>query len=115
MRKHFITLWLALLAPLLAQAAAAAGAVGSARLLADEHIEIDGSLDHPAWKRAPVFKGFQEAEPNRGAEPKFETLVQVLVDERAIYVGVTALDPHPELIRSDLVRHDQVRGQPPLS
>ncbi len=34
--------------------------------------------------------------------------MQVLVGEHALYVGVTALDPHPELIQSLPVRHDQV-------
>ena len=80
-----------------------------ARLLPGEQITLDGSLDHPAWQRAPVYQRFVEREPNNGAVPKFETRVQVLVDERAIYVGVTALDPHPELIRREWVRHDQVR------
>jgi hypothetical protein len=79
------------------------------RLVPGEHIAIDGSLDHPAWQRAPVFNEFMEAEPTRGATPRFETRVQVLVDHGALYVGVTALDPHPEQIRQQLVRHDQVR------
>ncbi len=110
MRIPFIVLWLSVLALGNGAALAASpGGVDSARLLPDERITVDGSLDHPAWKRAPVFNGFVEAEPIRGAVPQFETRVQVLVDERAIYVGVTALDPHPELIRSQLVRHDQVR------
>lgn len=83
--------------------------VPSARLMPGEHLTLDGSLDHPAWKRAPVYQRFVEREPNNGAVPKFETRVQILVDQQAIYVGVTALDPHPELIRQQLVRHDQVR------
>ena len=83
--------------------------VPSARLLAGEQIILDGSLDHPAWQRAPVYKRFVEREPNNGAAPKFETHIQVLVDHQAIFVGVTALDPRPELLRRQLVRHDQVR------
>lgn len=92
-----------------AQASPDATNVSSARLLRGEKIILDGSLDHPAWQRAPVYQRFVEREPSNGAAPKFETLIQVLVDERAIYVGVTALDPQPELIRRQLVRHDQVR------
>ena len=82
--------------------------VPSARLMPGEHIVLDGSLDHPAWRRAPVYQRFVEREPKQGAVPKFETRVQVLVGDLAIYVGVTALDPQPELIRRQLVRHDQV-------
>ncbi|MEN9396763.1 MAG: hypothetical protein RLZ81_1293, partial [Pseudomonadota bacterium] len=92
-----------------AQIAADLSTVPSARLLAGEKIILDGSLDHPAWRRAPVYNRFVEREPSNGAAPKFETRIQVLVGERAIYVGVTALDPQPELIRRQLVRHDQVR------
>jgi len=92
-----------------AQTAGDLSTVPSARLLPGEKIILDGSLDHPAWQRAPVYNRFVEREPSNGAAPKFETRVQVLVGERAIYVGVTALDPQPELIRRQLVRHDQVR------
>ena len=44
----------------------------------------------------------------RGVTPTHATGVQVLYDEQALYVGVTALDPQPELIRAPLVRHDQM-------
>ncbi len=109
--KFIFTVWFTALCALATstRAAAPGDAVRSARLLPGEHITIDGKLDHPAWQRAPVYNAFQEAEPTRGAAPKFETRMQVLVDERAIYVGVTALDPHPEQVRHQLVRHDQVR------
>lgn len=105
-----LVLFLMLLATGLASVHAAVGdAMTAARLNPGEHIVIDGRLDHPAWRRAPVYNNFMEAEPTRGAAPQFETRVQVLMDERALYVGVNALDPHPEQIRQQLVRHDQVR------
>ena len=77
-------------------------------LRADEHIVLDGTLDHPAWQRAPVFDDFVEHDPKNGAKPKYQTRVQVLYDKEAIYVGVTALDDHPEEIVAPLVRHDGV-------
>ena len=83
-------------------------AMHAVRLRPDEHIVVDGSLSHPAWQRAPVYDHFFELEPRRGAMPKFATRVQVLFDESAVYVGVTALDEHPEEIRAPLVRHDNV-------
>lgn len=108
--KTFISLCLlwALMGAAAAQADPEPTNVPSARLLPGEHIALDGSLDHPAWQRAPVYQRFVEREPNQGAVPKFETRVQVLVGDLALYVGVTALDPQPELIRRQLVRHDQV-------
>ncbi len=78
----------------------------SARLNPGETVPVDGSLSHPAWQRAPIYNSFIEREPTLGATPQFETRVQVLVGEQALYVGVTALDPHPEMVTNLPVRHD---------
>ena len=83
-------------------------AMHAVRLRPDEHIVVDGTLSSPAWQRAPVYDSFVENEPHRGAKPRYATKVQVLFDESAIYVGVTALDDHPEQIAAPLVRHDNV-------
>ena len=83
-------------------------AMHAVRLRPGEHIVIDGTLSNPAWKRAPVYDHFIENEPHRDTKPRYATKVQVLFDESAIYVGVTALDDHPEEIRAPLVRHDGV-------
>ena len=83
-------------------------AMHAVRLRPDEHIVLDGTLSSPAWQRAPVYEHFVENEPHRDAKPQYATKVQVLFDESAVYVGVTALDDHPELIRAPLVRHDNV-------
>ncbi len=91
-----------------AAAYAEAAAVVAARLAPDEHIRLDGTLSHPAWRRAPVYDAFVENTPELGIKARHDTRVQVLFDERALYVGVQALDTHPELIRAPLVRHDGV-------
>jgi hypothetical protein len=78
------------------------------RLQAGERIVLDGTLSAPAWQRAPVFSRFVELSPNRGAPAKYETRVQVLYDDHALYVGVTALDPQPAQMREVPVRHDFV-------
>ena len=83
-------------------------AMHAVRLHPDEHIVVDGTLASPAWKRAPVYDHFLENEPHRDGQPRYVTRVQVMYDETAIYVGVTALDDHPEEIRAPLVRHDGV-------
>jgi hypothetical protein len=82
--------------------------VQAVRLLPGERIVLDGTLSHPAWKRAPAFDRSYEIEPVRGRAPTHTTRVQVLYDEQALYVGVTALDPEPQRIRAPLVRHDLV-------
>jgi Domain of unknown function (DUF5916) len=103
LRASLLALWLA--AP---SAKAAEEPIQAARLQAGERIALDGTLSHPAWQRAPAFDRAYEIEPLRGRTPTHGTRVQVLYDEQALFVGVTALDPRPELIRAPLVRHDQV-------
>jgi hypothetical protein len=100
--------FLAALCCLAACAFAAEEPIHAVRLQPGEHIVLDGSLSHPAWKRAPVFDQNHEMEPVRGRKPTHVTQVQVLYDEQAMYVGVTALDPEPSRIRAPLVRHDLV-------
>lgn len=80
----------------------------AARLQPGESIEIDGTLSHPAWQRAPVFERSHEIEPVRGRTPTHGMQVRVLYDEQALYVGVRAFDPEPQRLRAPLVRHDQV-------
>ena len=91
-----------------ALALAAEEPIQAARLQPGERITLDGTLAHPAWQRAAVFDRSFQIDPVRGVTPTHTTRVQVLYDEQALYVGVTALDPQPELIRAPLVRHDQV-------
>jgi hypothetical protein len=77
-------------------------------LAAGEHLRLTGRLDHPAWRRAPVYRHFVEHVPAHGAVPPQATQVQVLFDTQALYVGVTVFDTAPQLIRRPLVRDDQV-------
>ena len=99
-------LGMALAGPAAAQPSGAA--MQAVRLTAGEIIRLDGRLDHPAWRRAPVFDAFVERDPDLGAAPPQATRVQLLFDDAALYVGITALDDKPGRIRAPLVRHDQV-------
>jgi hypothetical protein len=83
-------------------------AITAEALRPGETIVLDGRLSHPAWQRAPVFDAFVEKFPVVGAQPSQPTRVQVLVDDRALYVGITALDSHPQHMRHTVVRHDGV-------
>ena len=99
---------LALQGAAVAQSDDAARTVTAVQLAPGETIVLDGSLGHPAWARAPVWSRFVEKDPRNGAAPPQETRVQVLFDERALYVGVTALDNDVSLIRDLPVRYDGV-------
>ena len=93
---------------MLADPLQAGAAIQAVRLLPDERIKLDGTLSHPAWLRAPEHERFVERDPISGAQPPQQTRFRVLFDERAVYVGVTALDSDPALIRDPIVRADQV-------
>lgn len=84
------------------------GSIVAARLLPGEQIKLDGTLNHPAWQRAPVFNNFVQKWPETNVRPSRETRVQVLFDDQALYIGVDARDDKPEQIRAPLVRHDGV-------
>ncbi len=76
---------------------------------------IDGVLSEGVWEGASVLEGFVQREPLDGQPASEPTLVRVLVDDAAIYVGVTLLDSRPagivtgEAIRDyDLEQSDAV-------
>ncbi|HSS52373.1 MAG TPA: DUF5916 domain-containing protein [Thermoanaerobaculia bacterium] len=67
---------------------------------------IDGRLDEPAWREAPVATGFTQNRPRPGAPSSLRSEARVLVDDEAIYVGLTYFDPEPAKILAPLARRD---------
>ena len=73
----------------------------------EEGLKLDGNLDEPAWKRAPVAGGFVQLQPDEGAPATEPTEVRVLYGEKALYVGFRAFDADPGAIQAQLTRRDQ--------
>src|SRR5215467_2047695 len=74
---------------------------------------IDGVLDEAAWSTAPAGEGFTQKVPHDGQPPTDPTVVRVLYDDDAIYIGVECPQPHtpvtPRLTRRDrLVESDSI-------
>ncbi len=67
---------------------------------------IDGSLDDPSWKDAPVAGDFIQSFPNVGAPAKQRTEVRVLYDNSAVYIGAYLYD-NPALIRKQITARDE--------
>ncbi len=67
---------------------------------------IDGRLDEAPWLAATVDDRLTQAFPRDGAAPSERTEIRILYDDRAIYVGVRALDSDPRGIVSKLARRD---------
>ena len=66
-------------------------------------IMLDGALDEPSWREAPVANGFIQNDPHEGNPATYDTDVRVLYTEDALYFGVFAHDMEPsKIIVSDL-------------
>lgn len=69
-------------------------------------IAVDGVLDEAAWAAAPSHAGFVQRFPNDQSQVTLQTRFALLYDDDAVYVGVWADDPQPQLIRALLTRRD---------
>ncbi len=69
-------------------------------------LTIDGRLDEAAWQQAPAIEGFKQREPVEGAEPTERTVVRVLYDDEALYIGARMYDSAPDSILARLGRRD---------
>ena len=67
---------------------------------------IDGALDEPDWRRAPVASGFIQNDPREGEPASEETEVRVLYDADNLYVGVLARDRDPAAILTSELAKD---------
>ncbi|KQQ97586.1 hypothetical protein [Massilia sp. Leaf139] len=99
-------------ATLVASTAQASGDPGlrALRIVASETPRIDGSLDDPAWQRAPAYAGFHKHLPRDGADAPGtrKTSVRLLIDDDALVFGIRAWDDAPALLRGALARRDKV-------
>ena len=71
-------------------------------------LRVDGLLDEPAWRDAPIASGFRQQEPFEG-EPATEiTEVRVLYDDATLYVGVLARDGSPDEVIARILQRDKL-------
>jgi hypothetical protein len=102
------------LAVLLAALLGLAGAAAQPRAFRPDAgtppLRIDGRLDEAAWQAAPVHDAFSQYLPlDRQPVPEgYRTMLQLVIEEHALVVGIRAWDPRPEEIRAPLMRRDKV-------
>lgn len=82
--------------------------VRAERVPADGRINVDGSLDEPAWAQAIPATGFRQREPFAGEAATEITEVRILYDDETIFVGVNARDRFPNNIISRILERDRV-------
>jgi hypothetical protein len=67
---------------------------------------LDGRLDDPAWTQAEPIGGFRQIDPEEGAAATESTIVRIVYDDAAIYVGARLYDDAPGRILRRLGRRD---------
>jgi len=72
----------------------------------NEQITIDGKLSEVAWLSNRGVSTFIQRDPLEGAKPTFPTIVYILYDDQALYVGARMHDSAPDSIISRLSRRD---------
>ncbi len=72
-------------------------------------ITIDGNLDEPNWKIASVANDFYMFAPDNGKQisKDKETVVKILYDNEAIYIGATLYDNEPNKILKEITQRDE--------
>jgi hypothetical protein len=70
-------------------------------------ISIDGLLNEPHWQRARSVENFVQYDPNEGAEPTERSIVLVMFDDNALYIGAILYDSNPRGIVGQLSRRDR--------
>jgi|GEM_PF-2849615 len=76
-------------------------------LRTNEHIKIDGNLSEKSWEKALPITGFRQIEPYEGEPITEKTVVKVLYDNEALYVGWWCYDSEPDKIIRQLTRRDR--------
>jgi len=68
-------------------------------------ITLDGRLDEPVWRDAPVLKLTQQA-PKPGGPTPYETEVRVIITGDHLYFGFVCKDPNPRAIAVHTMQRD---------
>ncbi len=71
--------------------------------------DIDGRLDEEVWLAAAIIDDFVQQEPSEGDPATERTVVRLIYDANALYVGVEAYDSDPDGVIATEKRRDSQR------
>jgi hypothetical protein len=93
LRVPLVLMLVAIAAPVIAEPAPPPRVVQAVRAV--KAPVIDGDLSDAAWASAPEITGFIQHDPNDEAAPTEKTVVKIVYDDNAIYIGAHMIDSHP--------------------
>ncbi len=70
-------------------------------------VKIDGVLSEPDWQNAPATNDFIQLSPNPGKASRQKSVVRMIFDDQAIYVGAILYDRNPDSILRELTLRDK--------
>lgn len=73
----------------------------------DDSVVIDGTLDEPVWRSAPLLTGFSLYNPTDGRPAPDSTEVRLWYSAHALYIGVRAFELH-STVRATLADRDRI-------
>ena len=71
-----------------------------------EKVQLDGKLDEAFWKDENAVTTFVQRDPHEGQPATERTVVDVVYDSEAIYIGARMYDSQPKRIEARLQRKD---------
>lgn len=71
---------------------------------------IDGIMDDESWSLVDWDSDFTEWRPDENTAPSHQTKFKILYDQKYLYIGIRALDKHPDSIVKRLSRRDGFEG-----
>jgi hypothetical protein len=69
-------------------------------------IVIDGRLDEGDWTAVAGTDAFRTTDPVEGGQPNGRTVLRVLADGKALYIGVRCFDTNPDELVAHVVARD---------
>lgn len=73
-------------------------------------IVIDGKLNEMEWAEAEVISGLTQYSPNPGYKSSQKTVLRILYDDEAIYLGARMFDTAPDSILMQYSPRDEIKN-----
>ncbi|MBK8555163.1 MAG: carbohydrate binding family 9 domain-containing protein [Lewinellaceae bacterium] len=73
-------------------------------------IHLDGQLNEPVWQQASTAEGFVFLWPTPGRTATEKSVIKIVYDDHAIYIGALLYDNSPDSIKHRLTKRDELEN-----